>query len=273
MPNKIIHIKDNFKMTDSISDLDNILEIVDNLNIEKYDIDISNVFFTVNDNITVIDNYFFINTELIVNDNITVIDNFISEENYIFAFDNITVIDNFISQSALNYSFTDNLSYIEYWCDSNDATNGIITFPNINFIVINDLIYNTANLEYYKFTIDDNFNFFIGNKYNNKFESTPTFSEGALITKTNCLVFSNIDGEIINNNIYLSEGIHQLQYKFKNTACQLNLELVVNNKFFFENGKLYEYNDNDLYKAKLIRNHIIHSEKSNVLEDSVILSF
>lgn len=273
MSNKIIHVKDSFKIIDNTNDSNTIIEIVDDLSVIKYDILINDIFITINDTLNVTNMYLnYKNTELIIDDIINISENNYNSDSYILINDIININDSVYCNYTTHYLFYDDLYYTEYWCDSNYVIDGVITFPNMNFIVVNDLIYNTVNIEYYKFTIDDIFNFFIGNKYKNKFSETPMFSEDSLITKTNCIILSDIDGQIINNNIFLSEGLHNLKYKFKNTACQLTLKVLVNNKFYHDNNVLYEYNDNDLYKAKLIRNHIIHSEESKINEDNIILS-
>lgn len=272
MSNKVIYIKDNFNIIDSINDLTNNLEVNDDLNISNIESKIDNCFIIMSDDINLFEVNQVSNSELIINDSLTIVCNFYVENSYLLLNDQINIDDYNNNQDVLKYSINDALYFSESWCNSNTVINNIISFNNVNFIVVNDIVYNTTNIQFYKFTIDDKFNFFIGNKYENKFSSYPIIDDESIITKINCFIYSDINGLLINNNIFLSEGLHNLKYKFKNTACQLNLKIIVNNKYFLIDNILYSYNENDLYKSKLIRNHIIRNEIVELNNDNLILS-
>lgn len=272
MSNKTIYISDSLNFSSIPEENDFFLQIIDGVNVNDNEENITESFFQAVDIIGLNDNNQTKETGISINEDLA----FSEDKNFEDLALNFNESVNFQDQQKKSnleeYSFSDWIEYSERWSDSDIVVDNKIIYSRVNFIVVNDITYNTKNISYYKFTVDDKFNFFIGNKVKKTFSESPMFGEIGFVTKVDSMVFSNIDGELINNGVTLSEGSHKLKYKLKNTCAQMEFDLIVNEKFYQENDVLYEYNENDLYKAKLIRNHEIHKQEISISDDQIIFN-
>lgn len=201
-------------------------------------------------------------------------------------------------QSSQSYLYSDGIYCCQTWCESDYiGRDNVIHFVINSDIVVGDIIYSTVNIPYYKFTIFDNFNFFVDSyvtqnkttlkekfylnpKVNNEYVSDfykiqyeSDIHQTILIDAKRYFVYSDRDGVIFNNGISLKQGVHNMKIRKMNTPKAYYFKINVINPYIKKDGKIYQFVQQQLENAKVLSNYQLQPLQNNeVLNDVVSVS-
>lgn len=162
----------------------------------------------------------------------------------------------------------DSLIVKQKWCQSDTVQKeNLIKFSIQSNILVNDIVYSTKNISFFKFDIFDQFSFFIQNiqQYKQYINNLYDFSlvESQIVKKNDYYIKDSINGNIFSNKVKLSEGNHNIIIGKYNSIKRFCFTINVITPIYKKENCFVVYNKYDLKNLKIMPNYSLTEQYIN----------